>query len=171
MSHWLLSLAPIVGIAGVFGGGASQIPNSKFVARLIAGLCFGYLLSLVNVWLWLYTAVFIAASAPGVGQPEGFVQIRKKWGAKKAWEWYAPGEKYGGLEWWQLEELRYRPYWSLAVRGAFYINPLAIIANPLAMWLAISLPETKLMNWGRWHEFLFPALLYLFTLSTLSFVI
>ena len=151
-----------VGICGVIGGGALPIKNSKFVAQAIAGLCFAYVLSPLGVWWWLYAVWFVAASRPGVGQPEGQAQITYKRGKESARELYAPNGQFGGMEWWQFEFLRYRYNLSLAIRGIMY-TPVGVI-NPAAMYLAVRLPDSEYMNAGRWHEMLFPMLMMVITI-------
>lgn len=147
-SFLMLLLCLVAGCLGILGGGALPLPGSKFAARLLTGAILGWLLSGVNPWLWLYALYFPLGAAPGPGQPEGYAILA------------ADGQDVEriymdkALEWWQPEALRFHPYWSLALRGALYLNPSHVIANPGGMVLGLLMPRgVPHMDRNRWHEF------------------
>lgn len=121
---WII--LPLLITLGIWAGGAWRY---SFVATISIGLIFGFLLFGLSWWILLGSVVIYLGEKPSVGWPKGYI-VR---GRPDTWK---RGAK---PEWWQPKWTVDRPYWALALRGAFFIIPTFIISMPLAMWLAVRL--------------------------------
>lgn len=129
---------PVVGIAGVLAGGATE--GGKPFARAFLACLFSYytlsLFDLHHLWHILYAVALYVGMAPGHGHPVGWI-IRGSEGSFKEREWWEPNIP---------------PYPALALRGALHLHPAFVISLPLGMWLAKQMPDFPHMNTWRWWE-------------------
>ena len=164
----MLSLTILLAILGPVQGGA--IKHAKLPSRIIIAACFGYLSASVCSWGWFYGLWVWIALNPGVGQPEGYIIQAYQRGLKEIRPLYDKSGKHGELEWWQPEVLRHKPWASLVLRDAMFLNPAFMIASPIAMYIGLRLPEIWYMDKNRWHESLHYSIAFLLFYALISFL-
>lgn len=166
-----LTLIPIVGMLGVLAGGV--IKNGKLPSRVALAVIFSYISAAPftdNVYIYVaYAILLYGGMASGHGQPIGMIIQEHLLGWKRMRLKYSKGGIHGDLEWWQWEGLRYKPYWSLALRGAIHANPAFIISLPLSAWLALRTPSFWFVDndWRIWEfwKYLLAYILVVFATS------